>query len=140
MSNGRQAQRYVVGLTDEVPVGKRKIVDVGGKSIGIFNVGGSYYGLLNRCPHQGAPLCLGRVTGTAMPSEVGEYVWAREGEILRCPWHGWEVDITNGRSIFNPHRVRVRTYEVAIEKSGEDPQVETFPVDVEQGSLVLYVR
>lgn len=135
----RRRRRYVVGRADEVPVGERKIVDVGGRSIGVFNVGGEYYALLNRCPHQGAPLCRGRITGTALPSEVGEYRWAREGEILRCPWHGWEVDITNGRSIFNPHRVRVRTYEVAVEgPEAADPSVETFPVDVEHEQIVLY--
>jgi 3-phenylpropionate/trans-cinnamate dioxygenase ferredoxin subunit len=139
MPRGR-GKRYVVGRADEVPVGTRKIVEVGGKSIGIFNVGGEYYALLNRCPHQGAPLCLGRITGTALPSGVGEYRWAREGEILRCPWHGWEVDITSGRSIFNPHRVRVRTYDVVVEGSeAADPSVETFAVDVEQEQIVLYM-
>jgi nitrite reductase (NADH) small subunit len=135
-----RGRRYVVGRADEVPAGMRKIVDVAGKSIGIFNVDGAYYALLNRCPHQGAPLCEGRVTGTTLPSDVGEYRWAREGEILRCPWHGWEVDITNGRSIFNPHRVRVRTYDVVIEGSEPaDPSVETFPVDIEREQIVLYI-
>ena len=42
----------------------------------------------------------------------------REGEIVRCPWHGWEFDITNGRSVFNPHRLRVRSYPVTIGSSG----------------------
>jgi len=65
-------------------------------------------------------------------------VWGREGEILRCPWHGWEFDITSGRSIFNPHRVRVRIYEVTVEPD-EDPAVEIYPVTVEDGVIVLHV-
>jgi hypothetical protein len=39
----------------------------------------------------------------------------REGEVLRCPWHGWEFDLTNGHSIYNPHRVRARSYDVMVE-------------------------
>lgn len=48
-------------------------------------------------------------------SQPGEYIWARDGEILRCPWHGWEFDLTTGRSIFNPHKLRLKTYEVTAE-------------------------
>lgn len=68
------AKRYVVGRVDELPPGSRKIVMAGGRSIGVFNVKGTYYALRNTCPHQFAPLCLGRVTGTTLPSKVGEYV------------------------------------------------------------------
>jgi nitrite reductase (NADH) small subunit len=136
--------KHVVGTVDEIGPGQRKIVEIGGISVGVFNVNGSYYALRNRCPHQGAPLCLGSVKGTALPSAPGEYVWAREGEILRCPWHGWEFDILTGRSIFNPHRVRVKSYEVTVESSeseseDEDPAVETFPVTVEADRVVLHL-
>lgn len=143
------AKRHVVCKTDELPPGSRKIVDAGGRSIGVFNANGRYYALRNVCPHQMAPLCLGKVTGTTLPSKVGEYRYGRDGEILRCPWHGWEFDITNGRSVFNPHKVRVKSYEVTVERGGErmtceisaddeDPSVETFPVTVEQDFVILH--
>ena len=132
------AARHIVGRASELPPGTSKIVDANGRSIGVFNVNGRYYALLNRCPHQAAPLCLGAVKGMALPSKPGEYVWGREGEILRCPWHGWEFDITTGRSIFNPHRTRVKTYEVTVEPD-EDESVETYAVMIEDGKLVLHV-
>ncbi|MDP9351910.1 MAG: Rieske 2Fe-2S domain-containing protein [Chloroflexota bacterium] len=111
-----------------------------GRSIGVFNVHGSYYALRNSCPHQAAPLCLGAIKGMTMPGKPGEYVWAREGEILRCPWHGWEFDILTGRSIVNPHRTRVKTYEVSVVvETDEDPSVETYPVSVEDGLVVLHL-
>ncbi len=72
-----------------------------------------------------------------LPGKPGEYVWAREGEILRCPWHGWEFDITTGRSIFNPHRTRVKTHEVTVEP--DDEAVDTYSVTVEDGALILHV-
>ncbi len=71
-----------------------------------------------------------------LPGKPGEYVWAREGEIARCPWHGWEFDITAGRSIFNPHRTRVKTYEVTVEP--DDEAVDTYRVTVEDGALILH--
>lgn len=132
--------RYVVGRVSELPPGTRKIVDANGRSIGVFNVNGQYHALLNRCPHQAAPLCRGAIKGMAMPCQPGEYVWARDGEILRCPWHGWEFDLMTGRSIFNPHRMRVRTYEVTVEpaEDEEDERVETYPVTVEDGVVILH--
>ncbi len=133
---------HVIGTTAEIGPGQRKIVEVEGLSIGVFNVNGTYYALRNRCPHQGAPLCLGSLKGTALPSQPGEYLWAREGEILRCPWHGWEFDVTTGRSVCNPHRVRVRAYEVTVEGASEvdtDPGVETFAVTTEADRVVLHL-
>ena len=132
--------RHVVARVSELPPGERRIVEVEGRSIGIFNVHGEFYALRNTCPHQGAPLCLGDVKGTALPSPPGEYRWEREGEILRCPWHGWEFDLKTGRSIFNPHKMRVRSYEVSVDAGvGEDAErVETFPLSVEDGVVVLH--
>lgn len=137
--------RYVIGRVSEMPPGTRRIVEAAGRSIGIFNVGGTYYALRNSCPHQAAPLCLGAVTGMTLPSKPGEYRWGRDGEILRCPWHGWEFDITSGRSIFNPHKTRVKTYEVTVEpgetsSDGDEDEeaVETFEVTVEEGVIILH--
>lgn len=135
--------KHRVGTVAEIGPGQRKIVDVDGISIGVFNVDGTFYALRNRCPHQAAPLCQGSLKGTTLPSAPGEYLWARDGEILRCPWHGWEFDVTNGCSIFNPHRVRVRAYEVTVEAGGvpgdEDPKVETYAVTVEENYVVLHL-
>ncbi len=135
--------RHIVGRVSEVGLGQRQIVEAEGRSIGVFNVDGSFYALKNSCPHQAAPLCLGSIKGMTMPSKPGEYIWARDGEILRCPWHGWEFDITTGRSIFNPHRTRVKAYDVTVESDfpdeDEDESVETFEISVEDGWIVLHI-
>ncbi|HEY2440280.1 MAG TPA: Rieske 2Fe-2S domain-containing protein, partial [Solirubrobacteraceae bacterium] len=49
----------VVARADEIAPGERKIVQIGSRSIGVFNVAGEYFALRNRCPHQGGPLCQG---------------------------------------------------------------------------------
>jgi nitrite reductase (NADH) small subunit len=105
--------RHVVARVDEIPPGGRKIVRVEGREIGVFNVDGEFYALKNSCPHQAARVCLGRVLGTTLPSDVYEFRYGNEGRILRCPWHSWEYDITTGQSVFDP-RVRVVTYPVEI--------------------------
>jgi nitrite reductase/ring-hydroxylating ferredoxin subunit len=131
--------RHVVGPVADFPVGNRKIVVLEGRSIGVFNVKGAFYALRNACPHQSGPLCLGRLIGLLRASDPDHLELSREGEIIRCPWHGWEFDVTNGRSVFNPHKLRVRSYEVTIEQDDDDPSIQTFPVTVERGRVVVHV-
>lgn len=133
------ATRHVVCRLSELPPGERRIIAVGRRSIGVLNVAGALYALRNRCPHQGAPLCLGTITGTMLPGRPYEVVYGREGEIIKCPWHGWEFELATGRSVFNPHRVRVRTYDVTVEPPAEDPTIETYPVTVEDGLVVVHL-
>jgi nitrite reductase/ring-hydroxylating ferredoxin subunit len=130
---------HVVCRVNDLPPGDRRIIDVEGRSIGVFNVGGKFYALRNVCPHQGAPLCLGSLQGTMAESRPGEYRWIREGEILRCPWHGWEFDVTTGRSVFNPHGTRVRVYDVTVLPDQDDVAVETFPLSVQDGLVLLHI-
>ncbi len=131
--------RYIVGSVSELPPSSRRIVSVKGREIGVFNVKGRYYALRNLCPHQGAPLCRGELTGLAWSDEPGEIEWTRAGEILRCPWHGWEFDIRTGSTVFQS-RARVKTYDVHIEKAALErliEGVETYPVRVEDEVVIL---
>ena len=106
---------YVVATVDEIPPGQRKIVEVAGRTVGVFNLGGEFFALLSRCPHQGGPLCEGRLAGFVQSTTPGEYHYSRKGEILRCPWHGWEYDIRTGQSWFDPAQVRARAYKTKVE-------------------------
>jgi nitrite reductase (NADH) small subunit len=131
--------RHVIGNVKELPAGLSTIVTLEGRSIGVFHVNEQFYALRNTCPHQGAPLCVGTVTGMTLPSNPGEYVYGRDGEIVRCPWHGWEFDITTGKSICDPHKLLVKTYEVAVETEEEVRSVETYTVKVEEEKVVVYI-
>lgn len=106
------AVHYVLEAGD-VPDGGRAIVNVEGREIGIYRIDGQYYAIHNYCPHQGAPLCAGIVCGTTMPSDVYRYEYGRNGEIVRCPWHGWEFDIKTGKALFND-KIRTRSYRVEV--------------------------
>ena len=143
--------KYAVALVDEISPSGRKIVEVAGRSIGIFNIDGEFFALRNRCPHEGGPLCAGTLCGLVSSDRPGEYHYSRPGQILRCPWHGWEFDIRTGQSWFDPAKVRVRRYEVKVESGTAlaEPDApapglergpytaETYPVSIEQHYLVV---
>lgn len=135
--------RHVVATVSEIAPGQRKVVKVAGREIGIFNLDGEFFGIGNRCPHEGASLCAGRVVGLAESSEPGNYQLSRKGEMLRCPWHGWEFDIRTGQSWCDPRRTKVRRFDIKVEDGGdltEDLlQAETFVVSVEAQYIVIEI-
>jgi 3-phenylpropionate/trans-cinnamate dioxygenase ferredoxin subunit len=98
--------RHVIAPVSELPPGTRKFLNLDGRPIAIFNIKGEFFGLLNRCPHQGAALCEGPLIGLAQSRNPGEIEYTRPGEIIRCPWHGWEFDIRTGQSYCDPRRFR----------------------------------
>ena len=106
--------KHVICPTAALPPGSRKIVNIGARSIGIFNLDGDYYAMLNLCPHQGANLCEGPICGTNVPVDDYHYEYVHAGELVRCARHGWEFNIRTGKSFENPE-VRAKTYPVSIE-------------------------
>jgi len=133
--------KHVVASLSDIPPGHRKLVDVNGRAVVVFNLGGELFALNNRCPHKGGSLCDGRQTGLVQSSEPGEYRYSRRGEIIRCPWHSWEFDIRTGQSWCDPQRLRTRRYAVSVEKGAElvegPYKAEMFPVSVENDYVVV---
>lgn len=106
---------HYVGNVDELPDRQARIVDISGRSIGVFKVDGQIYAVRNVCPHKQAPLCRGTIEGTMLPtSRPGELEFGLEGKILKCPWHGWEFDISTGECLFGVSGRRVKTYPVEV--------------------------
>jgi 3-phenylpropionate/trans-cinnamate dioxygenase ferredoxin subunit len=118
---------HYIGTVDEFKEDERKIVEVKGRSVGIFQLSGKLHAVLNYCPHQGAHLCEGPVTSWVTSPLPGQFVYEQEGEIIRCPWHHWEFDIKTGGLVVDG-KVRTRTYEVVVEK---------FEVAVEKGKVYI---
>jgi 3-phenylpropionate/trans-cinnamate dioxygenase ferredoxin subunit len=105
-------------MRDAIGDGEMKQYLVGRVAILVLRKGDKYFALRDTCPHQGAPLSAGWLTGTALPSEPGSIDYGRSGEIIRCPWHNWEFDAFTGRSLHDPVKQRVRAYRVSIDDSG----------------------
>ena len=67
------AKKHVVAAVSEIPPGGRKLVQADGRAIVVFNLGGEFFALSNRCPHRGGSLCHGNLTGLVLSDEPGEY-------------------------------------------------------------------
>ena len=87
-------------------------------------------------PGPASPRCSNR-------SGLATFITSRPGEMLRCPWHGWEFDIRTGRSYIDPEKLRVRAYEVVVEPGQrlvEGPYTaETFPVSLDENYIVVEI-
>jgi nitrite reductase/ring-hydroxylating ferredoxin subunit len=95
--------------------GEMKAFSVGRISVLVAREGDHFYALRNVCPHQGADLAAGWFGGTSVPSQAGQVVFGRSGEIVRCPWHNWEFDVRTGCSLHDPEKQRVKAYKVVVD-------------------------
>jgi 3-phenylpropionate/trans-cinnamate dioxygenase ferredoxin component len=95
---------------DALPVGASRIVEADGRRIGVFNAGGSFYAIEDRCSHDDGPLAEG-------PFDP-------ERKTVECPRHGSLFDLESGRPKTLPAYM----------------PVDTFPVRVEDGTIKLEVR
>jgi nitrite reductase/ring-hydroxylating ferredoxin subunit len=84
----------------DVPEGAGKTVEVAGKQIALFNVGGKFYAIDSACKHRGGPLGEGEV----------------DGSTVICPWHGWEYDVTTGANL-DDASVKLGCYPVKVENA-----------------------
>jgi len=133
--------KYVVASIGDFSSDDRKIVTVKGREIGLYRIGDEYFAVYNWCPHEGAALCKGPLVSRCRSDRPGRYTLERKGEMLRCPWHGWEYDIRTGQSWCDPDSYKARTFGVRVEPGeqlAKGPYVaETVPVEIDGEYLVL---
>ncbi len=89
------------------------MVTVERKPIGLLRRGGECHAVLNFCPHAGAPVCRGDVTGRVTCDERGRVGYDAQAATLRCPWHRWEFDLSSGRAV-TPIRERLKTFPTRV--------------------------
>src|SRR5262249_12680862 len=95
----KRMPRFVkLATLEELPEGCTKEVEVEGRIVALFHVGGVISAIDGICPHQGGPLAEGTIEGTT----------------ITCPWHGWRFDLRDGRSPLGP-KITQTVYEVKIE-------------------------
>ncbi len=90
---------------DDIPAGTIREFQVNGTTVAIANVDGKLFAINNTCLHRGGPLGEGEL----------------KGKVVTCPWHGWQYDVTTGKTLMNP-TVGVKCYPLEIK--GDDIWVE----------------
>ena len=93
-----------VAGTADVKAGHGIVAEVAGKTVAVFNVDGTFHVIDNTCLHRGGPLGEGEVSG----------------QVVTCPWHGWEFNVTTGECVKNPS-AKVEVYQVQVD--GTDVKV-----------------
>ncbi len=87
-----------VASTSDIAPGSGMVAEVNGQTIAVFNVDGTYYAIDNTCIHRGGPLGEGDL----------------DGEVVTCPWHGWQFNVKTGVSVNNPSAC-VKSYQVKVD-------------------------
>lgn len=107
--------KHVVCKESELGPGQMRTVTKGQAPVVVVcSEDNSYYAVRGICPHQGAMLGMGHLTSLTVSERPGTYTLTRDGELLRCPWHSFDYDVTSGQCISDPD-LRVKTYPVCVE-------------------------
>lgn len=122
MTETARAARSASFKVADLAPGTVRALDVDGMSIAVVRRrDGTFSALLNRCPHQAAPLAEGKCDAFLEGPDVGQYE-VTDKDVLRCPWHHYEFDLDTGRAIADPDKLRVRVFKTRVE--GDDLIVE----------------
>ncbi len=93
------AQYVAVATTNELPNGGRKIVEIDGQPIAVFNIAGTFYAIADICSHDDGPVA--------------------EGDLydheIECPRHGARFDVRTGKVLSFPAIVDIPAYPVKVD-------------------------
>jgi 3-phenylpropionate/trans-cinnamate dioxygenase ferredoxin subunit len=94
------AEYIPVATKAELPNGTRKIVEIDGKAIAVFNIAGAYYAIADVCSHDDGPVAEGDL--------YNDYE-------IECPRHGARFDVRNGKVLSFPAIVDIPAYPVKLD-------------------------
>lgn len=104
-----------VGALDEFEDARPRVIQAGGRELGIVRWHEAIYAIRNVCPHMGARLCSGIVTARLVSEGPTSRVETdANNPVIACPWHGWMYEVVTGHSVFDPEHFRVKSYPVSV--------------------------
>ena len=120
-------QSYRIGTVNEFEEGTKKVFNLGENEVGVFRLGEEFYAWHNICPHQGGPVCQGRLYPRVHENldenkKSHGRLYDENNLNIVCPWHGLEFDVRTGKHPGNE--------EIAL-----DP----FPIQIDGGEIYVIV-
>ena len=117
---------FRVGEVNDFKNREKKIVIIDDQEVGIFRINDNFFAWKNQCPHQGGPVCQGRLFPLVkenLDSEMQSHgrIYDEKKLNIVCPWHGLEFDIETGEHPGNP-------------------KLKLDPITIEVNSDILYVQ
>ena len=99
------SELFRVASVSELPPGTGQEFMAGGRIVALYHVDGSIFALDGVCPHAGGPLGKG----------------ALKGNVVTCPWHGWQFDVSSGQHCLN---LNLQHTKFSVKIEGDDVYVE----------------
>ena len=119
MLEAARLEYVTVASVAELEDGQRKLLDIDGEIIAVFNIAGGYFAIADVCSHDDGPVAEGEVEGTQ----------------IECPRHGARFDLQTGKALTLPAVVDIPSYPVRV----LDGQIQIgLPVEVDYGSEFRY--
>jgi 3-phenylpropionate/trans-cinnamate dioxygenase ferredoxin component len=88
-----------IARVEDLPPGSRKVVDVDGSAVAVFNLNGEFFAIEDVCTHDGGELASGEL----------------EGEEIVCPRHGARFSVRTGEVLAPPAYEPVYAFPVQLE-------------------------
>ena len=98
--------RVTLATTGELAPGERKLIELDGQRIALFNVDGEYYCIADLCSHDDGPVAQGEC----------------DGYEIECPRHGARFDLRDGKVLSFPAIRDIPSYPVSVK--GDAVQIE----------------
>jgi 3-phenylpropionate/trans-cinnamate dioxygenase ferredoxin component len=86
----------------DLPPGGKKLVEIDGRAVAVFNIDGVFYVIDDICTHDGGPLAEGELIGCE----------------IECPRHGARFDLKTGRPLCMPAIEPVAVHSVELRGDG----------------------
>lgn len=93
--------RIRIAAPADIPEGAGREFVVGSRIVAVFRTSDGWHAIDGICSHAGGPLAQGKVTGN----------------IVTCPWHGWQYQLQTGNHCLNS---RIRQACFAVDEEGND--------------------
>ncbi len=93
-----EADFVPVAKTDDVPLGRVKVVEVNGRRLALAHCEDGFFAVDDVCTHDGGPLGEGTL----------------EGCLIECPRHGAQFDVRTGQVRRLPAVQPIRAYPVKV--------------------------
>lgn len=99
------SRKIRAATVSDIPPGTGKELTLEGRITALFNVEGEFFAIDGICAHAGGPVGKGLL----------------QGNIVTCPWHGWQYDVRSGAHCLN-ETIRQKKFPVSVE--GEEIFIE----------------
>ena len=116
---------FRIGAVDEFQDRAKRVVKLDDEEVGVFRMGDEFFAWRNSCPHQGGPVCQGRLFSLVQENldenkKSHGRLYDNDKLNIVCPWHGLEFDVRTGKHPGND--------EVALK---------SFPIQIEGGEIYV---